>query len=126
MRKIAIPTANGLLSPHFGGSEFFTVFNIDGNKIVGEEILPTPEHTTGSYPHFLGQQNITDIIVGGIGGKAVDIFNQYGINVYAGADVLEPQKVVELFLAGKLQLTGNTCHHEGDGPESHSHSHHHH
>jgi len=126
MKKIAIPTANGKLSPHFGGSEFFTVFTVENNEIISEELLPTPEHTTGSYPHFLGQQQITDIIVGGIGGKAVEIFNQYGIDVYAGADVLEPRKVVDLFLQGKLTLTGNSCHHEGEGPESHEHGHHHH
>ncbi len=126
MKKIAIPTANGLLSPHFGGSEFFTIFYIDDNEIKSEEILPTPEHTTGSYPNFLGQQEVTDIIVGGIGGKAIEIFNSYGINVYTGSEIMEPKKVVEAFIKGELTLTGNSCNHEGEGPESHNHSHGHH
>ena len=126
MKRVAVPTANGLLSPHFGGSEYFSVFNIEDNKIISEEILPTPEHLTGSYPNFLAEQKITDIIVGGIGGKAIEIFNKFSINVYAGANVLLPKQVTEELLAGTLALTGNSCNHEGDGPESHGEGHHHH
>ncbi len=126
MKRVAVPTANGLLSPHFGGSEYFSIFNIENNKIVSEEILPTPEHLTGSYPNFLAEQNITDIIVGGIGGKAIEIFNKFNINVYAGANVLLPKQVTEQLLEGTLALTGNSCNHEGDGPESHGEGHHHH
>ena len=126
MKRVAVPTANGVLSSHFGGSEYFSVFNIEDNKIISEEILPTPEHLTGSYPTFLAEQKITDIIVGGIGGKAIEIFNKFNINVYAGADVKLPKQVTEELLAGTLALTGNSCNHEGDGPESHGAGHHHH
>jgi predicted Fe-Mo cluster-binding NifX family protein len=126
MKKVGVPTANGLLSPHFGGSEYFSVFNIENNKIISEEILPTPEHTTGSFPNFLAQQNITDIVVGGIGGKAIEIFNSFNINVYVGADVKLPKIIAEEFISGSLVLTGNSCNHEGDGPESHGGEHHHH
>jgi len=126
MKRVAVPTANGLLSPHFGGSEYFSVFNIEDNKIISEEILPTPEHLTGSYPNFLAEQKITDIIVGGIGGKAIEIFNHHSINVYAGANVKLPKEITEELLAGTLALTGNSCNHEGDGPESHGEGHHHH
>lgn len=125
MRKIAVPTANGHLSPHFGGSEYFSIFNIENNKIVSEEILPTPEHLTGSYPNFLAEQKITDIIVGGIGGKAIEIFNKFSINVFSGANAKLPKEVTEDLLAGTLALSGNSCNHEGDGPESHGAGHHH-
>jgi len=126
MRRIAVPTLNGNLSSHFGGSEYFTVFSIENNNVVKEEILPTPEHTTGSYPNFLAQQGITDIIVGGIGGKAIDIFNQNNITVYAGANVKLPKELAEDLINGQLVVTGNSCNHEGDGPESHGEGHHHH
>lgn len=124
--RIAVPTLKGLLSAHFGGSEYFTIYNVEDNKIIDTEILPVPEHLTGSYPNFLAAQKITDIIVGGVGGKAVTIFNSKSINVYLGANVKETRDLVEDFLAGKLQLTGNSCNHEGDGPESHGSGHHHH
>jgi len=126
MKRIAIPTANGLLSPHFGGSEYFSIFNVENNAIISEEILPTPEHLTGSYPNFLAEQNITDIVVGGVGGKAIEIFNKFNINVFTGAEVKLPKQIVKDFIAGNLVLTGNSCNHEGDGPESHGAHHHHH
>lgn len=126
MKRVAIPTANGNLSPHFGGSEYFTIFEIENNIIIKEEILPTPEHLTGSYPNFLAEQKVTDIIVGGVGGKAIQIFNQYRINVFAGANVKLPKELVVDLINGKLSLTGNSCNHEGDGPESHGNGHHHH
>ena len=125
-KKVAVPTLNGMLSAHFGGSEYFTVYDVEDNKIVDTAILPVPEHTTGSYPNFLAAQEITEIIVGGIGGKAIAIFNNFGINVYLGANVKGTKDLVEELLAGELQLTGNACNHEGDGPESHGAGHHHH
>ncbi len=124
--RIAVPTLKGLLSSHFGGSEYFTIYNVVDNKIVDMEILPVPEHLTGSYPNFLAAQKITDIIVGGVGGKAITIFNNFGINVYLGANVKETKALVEDLIEGKLELTGNVCSHEGDGPESHGSGHHHH
>ncbi|OYT15410.1 MAG: ATPase [Bacteroidetes bacterium 4572_77] len=129
MRKVAIPTVRGLLSSHFGGCEVFTIFNIEDNKVIGVEVLPTPEHLTGSYPNFLAAQKITDIIVGGVGRRAIEIFNQEGINVYTGAQVKLPKDIAEDFLADRLSLTGNSCDHEGNGggPESHGeHQHHQH
>jgi len=126
-KKVAVPTLNGMLSAHFGGSEYFTIYDVVDNKIVDTAILPVPEHTTGSYPNFLASQKITEIIVGGIGGKAITIFNNFGINVFLGANLKETKQLVEELLEGKLQLTGNSCNHEGDGPESHGdHNHHHH
>ena len=126
MERVAIPTANGNLSPHFGGSEYFTIFDIKDKKIVEESILPVPEHTTGSYPHFLADQKVDAIIVGGVGGKAIQIFNSRNINVFIGANVKRPNELIEDYILGKLALTGNLCNHEGDGHESHGDAHHHH
>jgi len=126
MERIAIPTARGLLSPHFGGSEYFTLFDVEAGKIVNEKLLRVPVHTTGSFPNFLADQNVNTIIVGGIGGKAIQIFNERNIEVYTGASVKLPAELVLDLLSGKLMLTGNSCNHEGAGPESHNNGHHHH
>ena len=123
---VAIPTLNGVLSPHFGGAEFFTLFETsEDKKILKEYILPTPEHIEGSYPQFLAENKVTDIIVGGVGGKAIDIFNQFGINVYTGAPSILPKTLVEQLLNDTLIVTGNTCdggnHEHGHGPGHHQH-----
>ena len=126
MERVAIPTAKGKLSPHFGGSEYFTIFEIMDKQVFGESILPVPEHITGSYPHFLADQKVDTVIVGGVGGKAIQIFNSRNINVFVGANVKQPNELLEDYMLGKLVLTGNQCNHEGDGPESHGAAGHHH
>ena len=126
MERIAIPTAKGMLSPHFGGSEYFTIIDVEKGKIIKENKLQVPVHTTGSFPNFLADNNVNTIIVGGVGGKAIEIFNARNIEVYMGASVKLPAELVIDLLSGKLVLRGNSCNHEGDGPESHGAGHHHH
>jgi len=129
MKKIAIPTLNGNLSSHFGGSEYFSVFDIDENKIVGESILPTPEHTPGAYPKYLADYGVTDVILGGVGQQAIVIFNQNKINVYTGAPAILPKELVEQFIAGTLVVGDNSCdsdHHDHEhGDHHHGHGRHH-
>jgi len=112
-RKIAVPTLNGKLSGHFGGCEFFTVIEIEDNKIVKESILSTPEHTTGAYPKFLASSGVTDIIVGGIGGKAIDIFKANGISVYKAQGIKTPAEHAKDLTSETLETTSNSCKDEG-------------
>jgi len=126
MKKIAIPTLNGNLSSHFGGSEYFSVFEIDNNKILNESILPTPEHTPGAYPKYLADYGVTDVILGGVGQQAIVIFNQNNINVYTGAPAIIPKDLVLQFLEGTLVVGDNSCdsdHHDHQHGEGQHHGH---
>mgnify|MGYP001420782211 CR=1 FL=1 len=49
------------------------------------------------------------IISGGMGGGAIDIFNEKGIEVITGASG-DAETTVELYLQGKLKSTGSVCH----------------
>ena len=127
MKKIAIPTLSGKLSSHFGGSEYFSVFDVDNNAIVGESLLPTPEHTPGAYPKFLADYGVTDVILGGVGQQAIAIFNQNKINVYTGAPSIVPKDLVQQFVDGTLQVGANSCHSDEHGHgEGHEEGHGHH
>ena len=123
MRRIAIPNANNVLSAHFGGAEFFNIFEIEDTKIIKDELLPAPPHETGSLPRFLVGEGVTDIIVGGIGGKAIEIFNANNISVHAGAPSLKPEIIIADFLNGSLKLHSNSCNHDD---HNHGEGHHHH
>ena len=112
-RKIAVPTLNGKLSGHFGGSKFFTVIEVEGNKIVKEETLTPPEHVTGAYPKFLASNDVTDIIVGGVGGRAIDILKANGINVYKAQGIKTPAEHAEDLIAESLDTTSSSCKDEG-------------
>lgn len=126
MKRIAIPNANNVLSAHFGGAEFFNIFVVENNIIIDEEFLPAPPHETGSLPNFLVTQGVTDIIVGGIGGKAIEIFNAKNISVHAGAPSLEPKTIAEKFINGSIELHSNSCNHDDPDHEHGNGPHHHH
>lgn len=112
MQRIAIPVADGKLSAHFGHAPFFYVYQVENNIIIREEMLTPPPHEQGSIPKWLIEIQTTDLIVGGIGAKAIEILNSYEINVFSGAPANSPKDILESFLSGTLKTTDNTCNHD--------------
>ena len=109
--RIAIPVVNQNLSEHFGHSENFYFFDIKENKIVKTDILNPPAHAVGTIPRWIAENNATDLIAGGIGQKAITIFNQNGINVHVGALMKDPEKLVIDFINKTIVLNSNMCDH---------------
>ena len=109
--KIAIPTAEGLLCAHFGHCQNFTIIDIDteNKSIVKSESLTPPPHEPGVFPHWLGQLGCDHIIAGGMGGRAIDLFRQNGIQVIIGAPCLKPEDIAMAFLKGELITGQNMC-----------------
>lgn len=111
MKKIAIPVSQGKLALHFGHCREFHFFAIENDAIGEPEVLSPPPHAPGVIPEWVSKQQATDIIAGGMGQRAIDIFNQKGVNVYVGAPSKDPRKVVEEFLSGELETQANLCDH---------------
>ncbi len=111
--RIAIPTANGKLCMHFGHCELFSIIEVDENekKITGREDVTPPPHEPGVLPRFLGEQNVSLIIAGGMGGRAHSLFSEQNINVIIGAPAEEPETIVKAYLDGSLQTGPNACSH---------------
>ena len=121
--KIAIPTADGLLCAHFGHCQQFTIVEVDTKTkvITKTEALTPPPHEPGVYPRWLGQMNCNLIIAGGMGGRAVGMFQQNGIQVIMGAACEKPEKIVSAYMNGELLTGSNPCDdpgfHKGDHEE---------
>ncbi|MCK9290525.1 MAG: NifB/NifX family molybdenum-iron cluster-binding protein [Bacteroidales bacterium] len=111
MKKIAVPVVSGKLSAHFGHCKHFAIAKVENKKIIHIEEFEAPEHQPGSYPGWVAEQGVTDVIAGGIGPKAVELFNQFGINVFIGAPSLPVQQIIEDFLYDRLELNANLCDH---------------
>jgi predicted Fe-Mo cluster-binding NifX family protein len=111
--RIAIPVTNGRLSAHFGHCEQFAIIDVDSNekKIINTEVFSAPPHEPGALPKWLSGIQVNLIITGGMGRRAQMLFEQYGIEVMVGAQVDTPQKVVESYLNGTLQMGDNICDH---------------
>ena len=110
-RRIAVPVVEGKLSLHFGHSEKFALVDVAAGKIVSSEFVDAPAHQPGLLPAWLGEQGASLIIAGGMGSMARNLFEEKGIEVVVGAPSETPERVVEQFLAGELQLGNNTCDH---------------
>lgn len=111
MKRVALPVTNGKLSEHFGHCQNFVFYNIENNSIVKEDTIQAPPHQPGLLPNWLVQHEVTDLIVGGIGHKAIEIFNRNKINVFVGVKVKEPKELVYEYLDGVLETNGNLCNH---------------
>ena len=107
--KVAVAALGADVTEHFGHCESFLVFDIAGGKIVKEESVPNPGHKPGFLPNFLADRGVNVIISGGMGGGAVDIFNERNVEVIVGA-AGTAKAAVESYLMGELQSTGSVCH----------------
>lgn len=109
MIKIAVASENKMVTEHFGHCEEFIIFNIENNKIVNSEAIANPGHKPGFLPNFLADHGVNIIISGGMGGGAVEIFNERNVEVIVGAKG-DAKTAVEAYLKGSLKSTGSICH----------------
>lgn len=110
-KNMAVPTSNGMLDPHFGHCKQFTLMEVEDDTILGESYLDAPPHQPGLLPRWLAERNVTDVIAGGMGQRAIRLFNQYGINVFVGAPTLSPQELVNGFIQNTITFAANYCDH---------------
>lgn len=111
---IAIPLENGILCAHFGHCETFAFVQVENNTITAIEERTPPEHIPGLYPRWVAQFGVTDVIAGGMGQKAIDLFNEQNINAFVGGPMKSAKEIVLDFLSDKLELQANYCNHDSD------------
>ena len=88
--KLGIPSesSGGLednVGYHFGRVDNYTVYDTENKKV---DIIPnTSSHKGGTKlpADLLRDHGIDIMICGGLGRRAIQLFEQYGIEVYAGA-----------------------------------------
>lgn len=111
-KKIAIPVDdNNMLDAHFGHCKFFVLVDVESKTIIAEEKVVPPPHEPGLLPKWLSEKGVTDIVAGGMGQKAIQLFNQSGVNAFVGAPKLTADRLVNGFLNDELSFTANYCDH---------------
>ncbi len=113
MIRIAVPTADGYLCPHFGHCAAFVIVDVDKDQgtILKTETHEAPPHEPGLLPRWLAEKGTDLIIAGGMGARAQDLFNQKGIGVVIGAPAEKPEKIVHDYMKGALRCGQNLCDH---------------
>ena len=111
--RIAIPTAQGLLCSHFGHCDVFTVYDVDmdGKTVKNSQELTPPPHAPGVIPKWVGEQGVDLVLAGGMGHKAIEIFQQNNVEVVVGALPAAPEAIVQDYMNGCLKTGANACSH---------------
>ncbi|PIE65456.1 MAG: dinitrogenase iron-molybdenum cofactor biosynthesis protein [Desulfobacterales bacterium] len=113
--RIAVPSLgegglDGQRAGHFGHCDVFTLVDAEDGEIKSITTLQNKEHVQGGCMvpvNLLAENNVTALIVGGIGMRPLMGFRQVGIDVYHDAERPDIRPVVEDMIAGKLQLISN-------------------
>jgi len=107
--KIAVTAEsnNGLestVAQHFGHAPYFMLVDVEDGEVTAAQGVANPfatGHQPGQIPGFIKEQNANVILSGGMGGRAIQFFEQYGIKTATGANGTVRQ-ALENYLGGKL------------------------
>lgn len=117
--QICIPTLdrNGLnsaVSPHFGKASAFAVVNDETNEISFLENNGTHHGGALTPAQIIGQAGVDVVLCGGLGVKAVRLFEQQGVMVYCNASGTVSD-ALKAYKTGDLQAATdqNACQHHG-------------
>ncbi len=110
-KRIAIPLENGILCSHFGHCQQFAIVDASENSISEVKLVTPPPHEPGLLPAWLAEKGVTDVIAGGMGQRAIDLFNQQKINVFVGAQIKSHSELVNDLLNNSLVAGANYCDH---------------
>lgn len=109
MIKIAVASEDNMVTGHFGHCLNFNIYEVEETRIIKETSILNPGHKPGFLPNFLNDMGVNVVISGGMGGGAIDIFSEKGIQVVVGATGLA-REAAEAYALGRLESTGSVCH----------------
>jgi predicted Fe-Mo cluster-binding NifX family protein len=120
MMKIAVPvTTDNQIDGHFGHCDSYGIFTIsDNNEITEIKKVESPQGCgcKSDIASVLATDGVSLMLAGGIGGGAINVLNNSGIEVIRGC-AGDATEVVKLFLSGLVEDSGSSCraheaHHE--------------
>ena len=125
--KIAVPvTSDNQIDGHFGHCDSYNVFTIsDKNEISEIKKVNSPQccGCKSDIASVLASDGVSVMLAGGIGGGAINVLNNSGIQVIRGCSG-NAVEVVRFYLAGLVADSGNSCQqHERHHHDGHSCSH---
>ncbi len=121
--KIAVPITSGnMVDGHFGHCDSYGVYTIsENNEIENIKKVDSPQGCgcKSDIASVLASDGVSLMLAGGIGGGAINVLNNSGIEVIRGCSG-EASEVVNLYLQGMVHDSGSSCNHH---PTDHHHGH---
>jgi predicted Fe-Mo cluster-binding NifX family protein len=107
--KIAVTAENNngldsVVAQHFGHAPFFILVDVENGEVTTTQGVANPfvnGHAPGQVPGFIKEQSANVMLSGGMGGRAIQFFEQVGIQAATGASGTVRQSL-ENYFGGKL------------------------
>jgi predicted Fe-Mo cluster-binding NifX family protein len=105
---VSADNKNGLdsmVSPHFGRCPYFVLVDLESRDVSQVQAVDNPyygNHQPGQVPAFIHSLEANVMLTGGMGGRAIGFFQQFGIEGVTGAYGTVRQSV-ERYLGGELK-----------------------
>jgi predicted Fe-Mo cluster-binding NifX family protein len=96
---------SGVVSPHFGRCPYFALVDLEGREVQQVNVVENPfytSHQPGQVPNFINSLGANVMLTGGMGGRAIGFFQEFGIEAVTGAGGTV-QHALEQYLGGELQ-----------------------
>jgi predicted Fe-Mo cluster-binding NifX family protein len=96
---------DSIVSPHFGRCPHYILVDVEGHNVTAVQEVDSPfdgHHQPGQVPGFIHSLGASVMLAGGMGGRALMFFEQYGIEGVTGAYGTVRQSV-ERYLGGELR-----------------------
>ena len=104
---VSVETNNkleSLVAQHFGRCPFFALVDVEGTEFKAVEVVNNPfynGHQPGQVPRYIAEQKADVMLSGGMGGRAIQFFEQFGIQTATGATGTV-RSALESYLGGEL------------------------
>jgi predicted Fe-Mo cluster-binding NifX family protein len=95
---------NSIVAHHFGRSPFFVFIDLENRKAKKVEVVNNPcfdRHQPGQVTGFINENKVDVMLSGGMGGRAIQFFQQLGIQTATDA-CGTAQLVLKSYLDGSL------------------------
>lgn len=96
---------DSVVSPHFGRCPHYILADVEGQEVQAVQAVDNPyhgRHAPGQVPGFIRSQGVHVMLTGGMGRRAIGLFEQYGIEAVTAASGTV-RHALERYLGGQLQ-----------------------
>jgi len=93
---------DNIIGEHFGRVPTYTIVNLDTDEV---KVVPNTSHHMGGEgnpPEIMLQEGVNVMVCRGLGRRAINMFEEMGIDVYIGASGTV-RDAIEAFKQNKLQ-----------------------
>lgn len=114
---------NSTVAHHFGRCPYFVLADVEDGEVQDVNVIDNPyysAHQPGQVPGFIKEQGVDVMLSGGMGRRAIQFFEQYGIESATGATGTAGS-ALECYLGGDM-ASAAPC---KESEEHHQHGHHH-